>query len=262
MLDNRLQFLAGHLLWSLTGYFRLILAHPLFAIKLLWVRAQYFFSRRMAAPLSTPDGFKIETASELISYWSFFVEREGCAAEWLAALATEPKPLVLDVGANAGLFTHFIWSQRRDAEIIAFEPLPKMAAKLAAWQQITHAQLTVHNLAVSDHCGSLSFFFTTENDTAASLKPRDITIPPITVPVATLDSVVGGRDVLLIKFDVEGVEVEALAGAVDVLKRTQFLIIEAHTGKALEDIRQQLGSTWLSRRVGGSDYFFWRETGC
>ena len=259
MPDKRLQFLAGHFLWSLTGYFRLALAHPLFALKLLWARGRYFLSRRLPAPLSTPDGFKIETVSELISYWSFFIEREGCAAEWLAALAVEPKPLVLDVGANAGLFTHLIWSRRRDAEIIAFEPLPKMAAKLAAWQQRTGAQLTIHNLAVSDHCGSMSFFLTTDDDTAASLKPREVAIPPVTVPVATLDSVIGGRDVLLIKFDVEGVEVEALAGAAEVLKRTRFLIIEAHTAAALAAIRQQLGSAWFCRRVGGSDYFFWRE---
>lgn len=259
MLDNCPNYMAGHLLRSLTGFFRLVLAHPRFALKLLWVRGRYFFTRRMVTPLSTPDGFNIETASELITYWSFFVEHEGCVAEWLAALAVEPKPLVLDVGANAGLFTHFIWSQRRDTEIIAFEPLPKMAAKLAAWQQNTNAQLTIHNLAVSDHCGSMSFFLTTENDTAASLKPREVAVPSVTVPVATLDSVIGDRDVLLIKFDVEGVEVEALTGATQVLKRTRFLIVEAHTEVALAAIRQQLGPAWCCRRVGGSDYFFWRE---
>ena len=52
---------------------------------------------------------------------------------------------------------------------------------------------------------------------------------------------------------------EALTGAAEVLKRTRFLIIEAHTAAALAAIRQQLGEAWFCRRVGASDYFFWRE---
>ena len=72
MLDKRLQFLTGHLLWSLTGYVRLILAHPQFALKLLWVRGWYFLTRRLPTPLSTPDGFKIETAFKTGYYLNNF----------------------------------------------------------------------------------------------------------------------------------------------------------------------------------------------
>jgi len=135
-----------------------------------------------------------------------------------------------------------------------------MVAKLEAWRQRTGAKLVVHNQAVSSSCGSMSFYLTAENDTAASLKPRDIATPPVTVAVVTLDSVVGEREVLLAKFDVEGAEIEALAGAQKMLQRTRFLILEAHTGEALARIRTQLGSAWQCRRVGGSDYFFWRQT--
>ena len=259
MTERNSRFVTGHLLLSGAGFAQLLLRRPGFAIKLLVARTRFFFTRRLDDPVETPDGFHIETPSELISYWSFFVEHEGCAREWLAALAAEPQPLVLDVGANAGLFTHLVWSHRQDVEIVAFEPLPKMAAKLAAWQQRTGARLTIHNQAVSDHCGTMSFFITADNDTAASLKPREIAAPPIQVPVVMLDSVMGERNVLLAKFDVEGVEPEALAGARGMLQRTRFLILEAHTAEALARIRAQLGSGWQCRRVGGSDYFFWRE---
>jgi FkbM family methyltransferase len=244
---------------SCAGFSRLLIRHPWFAIRLLFARIRFFFTRTMDATLATPDGFHIEAPSELISYWSFFVEREGCASEWLQAVKREANPLVLDVGANAGVFTHLIWSLRRDAEIIAFDPLPKMAAKLEAWRERTGARLTVHNQAVSDHCGSMSFFATADNDTGASLRPRDVGTPSVTVPVVTLDSIVPNRTVLLAKFDVEGAEAEALAGARDMLRRTRFLILEAHTGEALEGIRRELGENWLCRRVGGSDYFFWRR---
>lgn len=131
-----------HFFPSLVGIVRMLLRHPLFALQLLVVRTRFFLTRRLAGSVSTPDGFLIETTGELISYWSFFIEREGCVQEWVEALKGQTKPLVLDVGANAGLFTHLIWTLKPDAEIVAFEPLPKMAAKIKAWQIRTGAQMT------------------------------------------------------------------------------------------------------------------------
>ena len=96
----RLLFI--HLLPSLTGMVRTLLRHPLFGLQLLAVRMRFFITRRLNQPVSTPDGFLIETTGELISYWSFFIEREGCVPEWLEALARQSKPLILDVGANVG----------------------------------------------------------------------------------------------------------------------------------------------------------------
>ncbi len=259
MKSGHLNFVAGHLLWSMVGLGRALLRNPFFALRLLGARVRFFLSRQFHGPLPTPDGFVIETAFELISYWSFLIEREGCARLWLDALARESQPLVLDVGANAGLFTHLIWTLKPEAEIIAFDPLPKMAAKLRAWQTRTGARLTVHNQAVADHCGTASFYAAAENDTGASLKPGGAGGQAITVPVTTLDAVVPERPVLLAKIDVEGAEVEVLAGAARTLSATRFLILEAHTGEALERIRRQLGPAWRDQRVGASDYLFSRQ---
>jgi FkbM family methyltransferase len=255
-----LKFNLGHLWFSLIGFLRFLPKHPGFAIRLFWVRLQYFLTRKFGSPLATPDGFTITTTEELISYWSFFVEGEGSHSKWLTALASTNHPLVLDVGANAGLFTHLIWNQRRDVEIIAFDPLPKMAAKLEQWKKRTGANLTVQNQAVSDHCGTMSFYLTSDHDTSASLQQHTTATPPISVPVVTLDSILAGREVLLAKFDVEGVEVSALAGAREMLKKTRFVILEAHTPQALASIRTELGPAWQCHRVGSSDYFFWRES--
>jgi FkbM family methyltransferase len=258
MKSGHLNFVAGHLLWSMTGLGRALLRHPLFALRLFWTRLRFFLTRQFRGPLPTPDGFVIETSFELISYWSFLIEREGCTRLWLEALAREPRPLVLDVGANAGLFTHLIWTLKPEAEIIAFDPLPKMAARLRAWQARTGAHLVVHNQAVADRCGTASFYAAAENDTGASLKPGSAGGQAITVPVTTLDSVIPERPVLLAKIDVEGAEVEVLAGAARTLAATRFLILEAHTAEALERIQRQLGPAWRARRVGASDYLFAR----
>ena len=254
-----LKFNVGHLWFSVIGFLRFLPKYPDFASRLLLVRIRYFLTRKFGSPLATPDGFTITTTEELISYWSFFVEREGSHRKWLKALASVPHPLVLDVGANAGLFTHFVWFQRPDVEIIAIDPLPKMAAKLERWKKRTGANLSIHNQAVSDHCGTMSFYLTSDNDTSASLQPHPTTTPPISVPVVTLDSIVAGREVLLAKFDVEGVEVLALAGAREMLQKTRFVILEAHTPEALAGIQTELGAAWHCHRVGSSDYFFWRE---
>ena len=116
----------------------------------------------------------------------------------------------------------------------------------------------MHNIAVSDKSGTALFYASSDNDTSASLKPETPAIKSITVPVVTLDSVVGNRPVLLVKIDVEGFECEVLEGAQETLKNTQFLIIEAHTKEALNRIKERLGNNWYCNRAWGSDYFFVR----
>jgi hypothetical protein len=78
-----------HLFPSVIGMIRTLLQQPFFALHLLAVRASFFFTRRLDKPVSTPDGFLIETTGELISYWSFFIEREGCVQDWLEPLSRE-----------------------------------------------------------------------------------------------------------------------------------------------------------------------------
>lgn len=207
--------------------------------------------------LASPDGYTINSPSELISYWAFFVEHECWLPEWGNALRQEKNPVVLDVGANAGVFSHWIWTQNPNAEIIAFEPLPKMAERIQNWQSRTGARLKLHNAAVSDHCGTAVFYTANDNDTNASLRPdcpKSIELP---VALVTLDSVVPDKTILLAKIDVEGCESEALAGGTRTTANVRFLLVEAHTQAALEKIRKKLPATeWDCRKVAFSDYFF------
>ena len=260
MSESRAKFIAGHGLSSCTGFLRLLLRQPCFGARLFVARVRYFLFRRFGSPLATPDGFRIETATELISYWSFFVERECWSPDWSGELRREAQPLILDVGANAGLFTHWIWTQNQNAEFIVFEPLPRMAAKIRAWGEQTGARLSLNQAAVSDHCGEAIFFADSDNDTGATLRSEAGKRNQLTVPVVTLDSVVPQRTVLLVKIDVEGCEVEVLRGAGGTLKNTRFLLVEAHTPEALARIRDVLPALqWDCRQVGSSDYLLTRR---
>jgi len=236
----------------------MFLRKPAWALALLKARIQFFLSRRFSHPLSTPDGFLIESDHQLVSYWSLFIERECWDPEWMDALRREVSPLILDVGANAGLFTHLVWSQKPSAEFVAFEPLPRMAKKISDWKSRTGARLTLHQTAVSDHRGTAAFYASEEGDPTASLRPEGPKTMQLNIPLVNLDSIVPQKPILLIKIDVEGCECEVLAGAEHTLERTRFLIVEAHTPEALNKIQAQLGESWRAKRVGASDFLFKR----
>jgi FkbM family methyltransferase len=248
-----------HFFRNLIGFPAYFWAHPKFALQLFAIRAQYFSTRRLQKPILTPDQFLIESPEELVSYWSFFVEKETLACECIQALISEPDPTVIDIGANAGLFTHRVWTLNPKTRFIVFEPLPKMAEKIARWGKTTGADLTLYNKAVADRVGTFAFYASADNDTAASLiKPEGTKKNKLDVPVVTLDSVITDEKILLVKIDAEGVECEALSGARQILERTRFLIVEAHTKTDLERLKAHLTSKWQCGRIGAGDYLFKR----
>jgi FkbM family methyltransferase len=246
---------------SVTGFVRFLAQTPVFALRLLKARFLYFCCRTFAGPIRSADGFIIESPNELVSYWSFFVERECWDKEWVQDLLAQPAPVVLDVGANAGLFTHMIWRMRQDVELIAFEPLPRMAKKIGEWQKRTDARLKLHNVAASNFAGNADFFVAGDNDTSASLGAVSAAHHPIQVPVVTVDSVAPDKPICLMKIDVEGFESQVLEGGRRTAANSRFIIAEAHTDEALARIRQTLGSEWSCKRVGASDFLFRRQKG-
>ena len=256
---NKWRFALQHAWPSLIGFAREMFLHPSFAFRLFFSRLDYFLRRRMDCPLNTPNGFVVETPNELISYWSFFIEREGCDRTWLDAVKTETRPIVIDVGANAGLFSHLIWTLNPNSKIIVFEPLPRMASKIAAWKERTGAAIQIHNAAVSSASGNAKFFVSSDNDTTASLRDDGTKTETVSVPVVTLDSTIAERSILLIKIDVEGLETEVLKGAKKTLENTVFLLIEAHTKDDVSRLEIALGEQWVGKRVGASDYLFKRK---
>jgi FkbM family methyltransferase len=243
---------------SLKGFLSLFFEHPGFAVKLFRARLDYFRNRQLKEPLQTPDGYRIEAYTELLSYWSLRVEKECFRGSWVESLKCEKAPFVVDVGANAGMFTHLLWSMKPEAEIFAFEPVPWLNQKIRAWAARTKAKLTLFQYAVSDHCGTAIFYADAENDTLSSLQPSGGQRKGSQVETVTLDSRVPDRPIFLIKIDVEGFEPEVLAGAKKTIQNARFLVIEAHDKEALAKLAEKLGPEWRSEQVGSSDYFFRR----
>lgn len=156
---------------------------------------------------------------------------EGLAAEGLA-FAT-----VIDVGANVGQFSRAALARWPDASVIAFEPLPEAAESLR--RSLAGFPATeVHTDAIGDEDTFVTFHPHTYSLSSSVLPMRDDVRgryhwaeeqPPVEVAVRRLDSVFGDRHLdrpTLLKLDVQGYELKALAGAPALLDQLDAIVLE------------------------------------
>lgn len=247
-----------HSMASLFGWLGLYSTSPAFARELFKRRWRYF-SKRQFEPFFAPDGFIFSTPDSLVGYWTMFVEKELSNREWVDPLQAASQPLVVDVGANAGLFSHLVFCLNPRAEIIAFEPLPTMGEHLKALKQRTNMNFR----CIPKAAGRASGLATLESPhgydgTSRILTSSQPTGRTLQVEVTTIDNELAGRPVLVMKIDVEGFEEEVIAGAQETLSRTKFVIIEAHDIPRRDLLTNLLGASWKRHRLGVSDYLFCR----
>lgn len=256
---SKYRFAARHSYASLRGLVQVFSRHPAFGARLFGRRLRYFQNREFRDSLLTPEGCLIETPDMLISYWCIFVERELSDRRWTEPLQRAERPVVVDVGANAGIFSLFAHGLNPRAKIIAFEPLPAMQSRLKALKERTRMDFEWHPQAASDSIGEVLFESPHGYDgisrVCTSANPAGTTFR---VQTTTLDTILAGRDIDLIKIDVEGFEFQVLAGAKSTLEKTQFLIIEAQTPEHLNNVTRAVGPKWRRANLGPSDFLFYR----
>ncbi|MGE0225091.1 MAG: FkbM family methyltransferase [Acetobacteraceae bacterium] len=172
---------------------------------------------------------------------------------------------IVDAGAHAGHLT-LLLAALPGTRVIAFEPLPQACARLR--EAVAHLgdRVVVRPEALCDHAGTLTLsaprvagqvqeeWASIAKDYAAIRRddPRVEAIETWTVPTLRLDKL-GLTDVTAMKIDVEGAELEVLAGAAGTLRRCRpILSIE------IEE-RHRPGSTRtvpaLLRRLGYRGFF-------
>lgn len=139
---------------------------------------------------------------------------------------------VIDVGAAVGSFTRTCHGVFPDAQYLLIEPLEEYAPSLA--NVVTDIQGASYELAAAtshrdgvvvnvhpDLVGS-SLYRESEEDRGVNGIPRN-------VPSVTLDTLVQERKAeapYLVKVDVQGAELDVLAGAEFVLQRTELVLLE------------------------------------
>lgn len=143
------------------------------------------------------------------------------------------RPLVVDAGANIGMFALYIKRRYPAAEILAFEPAPESATVLRQNIQLHGlAGITVHEVALGSQPEKTAPFTYYPSSPGSSTRYPEQTGPAraavgrifsdrvaerlyrgreITVPVERLSAfLAAGRPVDLLKIDVEGAELDVL----------------------------------------------------
>ena len=141
-----------------------------------------------------------------------------------------PGQTVYDIGCHAGRHARPFLDLVGDAgRVIGFEPIPMMAQHLRGLAA-ERDNFTLYELALSNRSGRTSFVFAEGTPEESGLIERQFNHPDLARPttievtVETLDTL-AARDRLpdpdYVKIDVEGAEMDVLAGAVNTLRRAR-----------------------------------------
>jgi len=191
-------------------------------------------------------------ASELFSYVEIFVDDDYRMSELTDLTGSE---IVLDIGANVGLFALAMTGVNPNTLIYSFEPNPDPYSRLLLNLEANHAsKVTPVAWAVYSECGQKKFN-TAGATTGGSLDDHGGSI----VNCTTVDEFCaerGIRSVGVLKIDVEGAELEVLRGAQRVLAFTKYVVVECHSENLMTSVaamltRERFRKTSERRAEGG-----------
>jgi len=188
------------------------------------------------------------------------------AAVYAAARSLlRPGDTVVDAGANIGAFS--VLAARLVApsgRLIAIEMMPGTAARLRSNLDLNGVQAEVVETALASTSGRIvvAAIDPAKGGQATLALAHTLDRPQtLSVVTRTLDEVLEGvGDIALLKLDIEGAEIDALAGAAAVLRRTDAIIFEelddsgptaavlAHAGFTVEQLDRH---NFLARRQAG-----------
>src|SRR5438876_3528314 len=181
-----------------------------------------------------------------------------------------PGMAVVDVGANAGLYT--IIAAKRvgpSGSVIAFEPSPRELRQLRTHLRLNQCtNVTIEEIALGEANGQGDLLIVEGHETGCNsfhLADRDVAgTRPLSVAIRTLDDYYGQGQlsrVDFIKMDIEGAELSALRGATRVFRdlRPVLLceIVEERTtpwhyrGLEIIELVRSWGYEWFAFAGGG-----------
>jgi FkbM family methyltransferase len=151
---------------------------------------------------------------------------------------------VVDVGANRGMWTRDAFKYFRDPVYTLVEPQDH----LRSYSQDLVAQgckLNWINAGCGDFCGTLPLIVSHSDLGTFVDRHNNPTAQRITVPIITLNQLVASSGTGLpemVKIDAEGFDLKVLAGASDLLGKTDIFLVEAEAwGAGVEAVARGVG---------------------
>jgi FkbM family methyltransferase len=178
------------------------------------------------------------------------------------------RKVILDIGANSGLFSEYILQNVNEAKVIAFEPNPKFEPNFKTLLEIYEDRFSYEIKAVSSLIGSSEFFFTVDPSQQLSslLKPNPLglwdnyskTHSIHDFKSSTVSTCDGkyikreyGSEVYLAKIDIQGSDISVARNLLSNLD-LDFLIIEFQASSLQEEsvyVGQENSLVHLSRLI-------------
>jgi FkbM family methyltransferase len=159
-----------------------------------------------------------------------------------------PGDNVVDVGAHLGSFTSLVMRLSPTGRHVAVEALPYKAE----WLRRKFPQVEVHDVAVSDGDGTVTFHHNVGRSGYSGIDAHaedGDRLTTFTVRTARLDDLVpADRPIRFLKIDVEGAELRALAGATRLLDDWRPLVLfECTSTTTDETTRRDLYDFFVKR---------------
>ncbi len=171
-------------------------------------------------------------------------------------LARSSDGVVVDVGANTGLYALLAAASNRAVHVHAVEPLPALAELLDANVTLNGRlarRIHRHQVALSDRTGTAMLYLPapcgTIVETSASLDPafKEEIATAVEVETRTLDDLwlaIGRPQIGIVKVDTEGTEHLVLRGAARVLAASQPIVVcEVLPRAALGELTERLAAS-------------------
>ena len=198
----------------------------------------------------TPEDFCIGSVQELVSYWGMYVERDLWDPEWIEPLRVAVAPIVIDVGANYGLFCRLIRRFNSEAKIFAFEPQPRFC------QLIRSMNILCSSTALSDRKERTILHLSPGKGESASLTNYADSGREIAIETDRLDDIWDRtQKPFLVKIDVDGFECSVVKGGKCVLGEVPFIIVEIVEPSSVPIIDQMLPQHFR-RKISAIDYLY------
>ena len=201
-------------------------------------------------PFDTHLGFRMEAGGEVLEnelFWGAEWERLSLQT-WREHAGTAS--VILDIGANTGVYALAAKAVNSKAQVIAFEPVTRIAKRLRRNIALNGFDIEVEELAISDADGTAMIHDTDSGlNYSASLEDTfDFNTAAYPVPTRSLDSVLAARNwppVGLMKIDVEMHEPAVFRGMAETIRRFRPTILA-------EVLTDEIGS---QLKLPGYDYF-------
>ena len=233
----------------------------------LYLAAKFGFQTRDPLMFRTRSGVAVEVPRRLLqTFKEIFMSECYCKGISLPAV---DRPVVIDVGANAGFFSLFVLSRLRDVRVFSYEPMPANFTQLKRNLGLNPGRSArCFQMAVGGQEGTLMLVdesggqFTTS---ARVYQQADGNAATITVPCTTLAGIFQENHIErcdLLKMDCEGAELDILYKCPqEILTRISSMAMEVHGGlKAEQDLEvylQQKGFSVLRHPAGM--FWAWRK---